>query len=98
MKQNSRWGFGICLGFSGTRSQHNTNGLLNALENAGIDFRLVPFGRAIDDPDVIARSTQVVAHLLKSRPVQEASHSNKTNNSGLVSRVMVVNFPRRPTP
>src|ERR1039458_328135 len=98
LKQHLRRGIAIGLSVIGTRSQHDADGLLDGLEDPGIDFRLVPLGRAIDDPNVITGPAQVIAHLLKSRPVQEAGYGNEAHYAGVVRGVMVIDFPRGPTP
>src|ERR1039457_7229489 len=55
-------------------------------------------GRTIDDPNVVTSSTHVVAHLLKSRAVEEASNGNETHDTGVVRSIMVIHFPGGPTP
>ena len=57
--------------------KHDANRLLHALKYTRRDLRLMPFRRAIDDPNFGARATQIVAHLLESGAVEEAGHRNE---------------------
>ena len=84
--------------FRGTRGEHDAHGLLHALKDARVDFRLMALGRAVDHPDVVAGAAQVIAHLLKARPAQETGHGDEAHDARLAPRPVVVSFPRRPAP
>ena len=98
LKQDPRRCAGILFPNRRARREHNADGLLHALKNAGVDFRLMPFGRTIDDPDIMTGAPQVVAHLLESRTVEEPGHGNKTHHARLMVGMVVVHFPGGPAP
>src|SRR5262245_37983714 len=53
---------------------------------------------AIDYPDAVSGSTQVVAHTLESRSVEESGDGDETNDASVVLRVVVEDLPGRPAP
>ena len=40
---------------------------LDALENARCDLGLMPLGRAVNNPNVVTRSPEIIAHLFEAR-------------------------------
>src|SRR5438094_6027381 len=72
--------------------------MLNALEDAGVDLRLMSLGRAINHPNIIAGAAQVIAHLLKTGTIEKTGNSDEAHDPRFASWPVVVNFPRRPAP
>jgi hypothetical protein len=62
---------------------------LNSLEDAGVDLWLVPLGGTVNYPNVIAGTTQVITHLLETRPIKESGYSDKANNSRLAAGALI---------
>src|SRR5439155_24569829 len=60
----------VRVALRGACHQHDAHGLLNTLEDARGDIGLVPFRGAIDDPDRVCGSAEVVAHLLETGAVE----------------------------
>src|SRR5688572_18620986 len=66
----------------------------------------MPFWRAVDNPDIGAIAPEIIAHLLKPRPIQECRRSDETNDAGAVSIQLsrcggmprAKHLPRRPPP
>ena len=58
----------------------------------------MPLGRAVDDPDVVAGAPEVIAHLLKTRPAEEAGDGDVADDAGAVRGVVIEDLPRRPAP
>src|ERR1700674_5089859 len=56
------------------------------------------FRRAVNDPNVVASASHVVAHFLESGSPEKARHCDEANNPCVVCRVMVKDLPCRPTP
>src|SRR5260370_5307409 len=54
--------------------------------------------RAVDRTNLIARSPTVVAHLLKTGSVEKAGNTDKANGPVAGCRMVIKDFPRRPSP
>jgi len=88
----------VSVVLSGARGQYYANWLLDALKDAGIDFRLMSLRGAVDHPYVIAGPAQVIAHLLKPQSAEKTGDGDIANYSGCVSGAVIIDFPRRPAP
>ena len=67
-------------------------------EDPRVDFGLMSFRGAIDDPDRVGGATEIIPHLLKTRPVQETRNGDETDDSGVGLGVVVEDLPGRPPP
>jgi hypothetical protein len=59
---------------------------------------LVALGRAIDHPDAVGGTPQVIAHTLKSGAVEEAGDGDEADDTGVVLGVVIEDLPRGPPP
>src|SRR5438067_2455678 len=86
--------------FRGLRSGHHNyaNWLLYGLKDTCIHFWLVALWRAVDDSNVVACASHVVAHLLESRSNEKSRYSDEAGDSRVVIWQMVKDLPRRPAP
>src|SRR5271157_3207596 len=56
------------------------------------------FWGAVDDPDVVPGTPEVIAHLLEAWTVEESGHRNEADNSPVRSRRAIKNLPGGPAP
>src|ERR1700674_4818423 len=86
--------------FRSLRSGHHNyaDRLLHSLKDARVHFWLVALGGAVDDPDVVACTSHVVAHLLESRSSEKSRDSDETDDSCIVRGLMIKDLPCRPAP
>ena len=59
------------------KGHDDAHGVLHALEDARRHLRLMPFRRAVDDPNLVRVPAQLGPHLLKSGTVQKARHGDE---------------------
>jgi hypothetical protein len=96
LKANPCRRIGPALG--GARGEYDAQGLLDTLKDARVDLRLMPFWRAVNDPNIVAHLAQILPHLLKAWTVEKPCHRDEANDACLASRPLLVYFPRRPAP
>ena len=64
--------------------EHDTDWLLDALEDPRRHVRLMAFRRTIDHPNVRTRPPQVVAHSLEAWSIEKAGDRDETDDPFLV--------------
>src|SRR5574341_1407851 len=88
----------VSTALGGSRCQHDAHGLLDSLEDPRVDFWLMPLGRAVDDPNIVTRLSQVFTHPLKSWPAQKSGYSYEADYAGVARLMVVIYLPGRPAP
>jgi hypothetical protein len=67
-----------------TRGQHDADRLLHGLKDPRRHLRLMALGRTVDNPNVMARASQVVAHFLEAGTIEKSSNADETYDPGLI--------------